>query len=109
MLSPSDEYVLPREQKRESTVTPKLFYCRKEARQIPVWEIVNPKGHRYYYERVHIDGYIPIGIQDTFKLGGINCSVCSLVRYNRKSPPEILRVDDGYRAPMGWYRKDMGW
>lgn len=108
MLSPSDEFIRPRVEKRESTVTPKLFHSRKEARQIPVWEIVTPRGKHYYYERVHYDGYIPIGVQGTLNFGGATWSVCSLVRYNPKSPPEILRVEDGYIAPMGWYKKDTG-
>lgn len=90
-----------------ATATPKLFYSRKDACQIPVWEIVAENGRRIYYERHHQEGYIPIGTLDTFQLGGRTCLVLDTVRQDLSNPPVILKEKDGYSAPMTWYEKDV--
>lgn len=89
-----------------STVMPKLLHSRKEASQIPVWEIVTENGRRIYYERVYQEGYIPIGVRGTFQLAGTTALVCDLVRQDFRNPPVILKAKDGYVAPMSWYETE---
>lgn len=86
-----------------STVTPKLLHCEKQARDIPVWEIVTEKGGHIYYERVHHPGYRPIGLIDTFSMGSTKLDVVGVVTQRQNAPVTVLKEKEGYVAPPSWY------
>lgn len=89
-----------------STVAPKLFFCEKKHCQIPVWEIITEKGKAIYYERLHHDGYYPIGTIGSIVIGDTNITCVDVVKSNR--PIIILTVKDGYDAPLSWYEQIPG-
>lgn len=87
--------------------TPKLLFSRKMAAYLPVWEIVDEeKDTTVYYERVHHDGYIPIGCLDTFVLNGYTACSFETVKRVKGKVPYVYMVADGFHVPASWYRKD---
>lgn len=89
-----------------TTVTPKLYYDRETASQVPVWEIVTPQGNRIYYERVHHHGHRPVGCIDScIHPNGDVLNTVDTVRLDGRKSIFICKEADGYIAPMSWYER----
>ena len=95
-----------------SIVTPKLHYDRKLGTQVPVWEITDKRGRKLWYERVHRDGYRPIGCTSSTIQpdGGMINVVESVTKLGtrpdgREREIFVLKEEDGFEAPMSWYER----
>lgn len=87
-----------------STVLPKRLYSPEKGGDLPVWEIRTRTGRCIYYERLHHDGYKPVGLLDQFMWGDTLFSVAGTVN-EQNVQPQIHKCVDGYVAPMSWYQK----
>jgi hypothetical protein len=87
-----------------------LYY--KQGVQIPVWEITDKKGRKLYYERMHREGYRPVGcVSSTIQPdGGMVNVVESVGRLGtrpdgRKREIFVLKEADGFEAQASWYER----
>jgi hypothetical protein len=81
--------------------TPKTLFVG--SRQYPVWEITSSGKAAIYFERVHYEGYRPIG-STTFNIGTSHVTVCDPVVYTHI--PRVLLEADGFFAHNSWYEPD---